>query len=121
MSDLLIDNIKNDLVITNGDLSLVKGSDAIAQSVQQRLQMFYQEWFLDNTQGVPYFQNILVKQPNFDVVTATIQNCILATPGITELVGYSYQYTNSTRVLTIAFQAKCTNGQIISVSTTVGS
>ena len=120
MSDFTIGGPTNDLVLTNGDLTLVTGSAAIAQNVLQQLQFFLGEWFLDNTQGVGWFQDILVKTPNLDVVNATIQNTILAVPGIIQLLAFTLQYTNSTRQLAIAFQAQCTNGETISITTAVG-
>lgn len=66
-----------DLVIENGDLAVVSGSDAIAQRIRDRLLTFSKEWFLDLSFGVPYYDNILVKNPRLDVVNAILKTQIL--------------------------------------------
>lgn len=120
MSDLLIGGSKNDLVLTNGDLTFCRGSSAIAQDVLQQLQMFLGEWFLDTSKGIPWLQSILVKSPNLNVINATLQNAICNVNGVSQLVAFNYTYNNATRELSITFQAKCVNGQVISLNTAVG-
>lgn len=120
MSDFLIGGDTNDLVVVNGDLVLCKGSSAIAQDCLQQLQMFLGEWYLDTSKGVPWLQTILVKNPNLNVINATLQNVICSVKGISELVAFNYTYNNATRELSITFQAKCVNGQVIGLNTAVG-
>ena len=121
MSDLLMDMdpaspTYNDLKIVNGDLSLADGDAAIRQRLLLSLQLFLGEWFLDTTKGVPYYQFILVKNPNLDLVEATIKNVILSCPGIVELTDFEFGYNNGLRTLSVNFDAKSTNGTIISVA-----
>lgn len=121
MSDLKLDQLTNDLVVEDSDLQLVQLDEAIRQSLFQRLRLFFGEWFLDTSKGVPYYQNIFVKNPNLDVVQATLLNTIQGTPGIEEILNFEYTaYDPATRELGIAFQAKSTNGTIISVQTNIG-
>ena len=66
MTDIALDLDQNsptyrDVQIVNGDLQLVGAGPAILQHILQRLGIFLGEWFLDNTIGVPYFQQVLVK------------------------------------------------------------
>lgn len=121
MSDLALDQTSNnDLLLTSGDLSTVILDAAIRQNLLQRLQLFLGEWFLDTTSGVPYYQTILVKNPNLDVVQATLKDVILSTNGIESLNSFKFEYDNSLRTLTVAFEAKSTNGTVINVQTQVG-
>jgi hypothetical protein len=60
--DLLLDS-SNDLVIENGDFVFARGIDAVAQSCRIALQMFEGEWFLDQSVGIPYWQQILGFKP----------------------------------------------------------
>lgn len=120
MSDLLIGGETNDLVVTMGDLSLCTGSSAIAQDVLQQLQVFLGEWFLNTSLGLPWLQQILVKQPNIDVIDGLIQNAILAVDGIDQLITYNYTFDSPSRTLSITFQATTYNGQTVNLSTTVG-
>lgn len=120
MIDLLMAGQSNDLVIQNGDLVLVHNDSAIRQAVQQNLQTFLGEWFLDTTQGVPWLQSILVQHPNLDVIQSVLQEAILSTPGILSLTAFNFSFDNGKRTLTIQFQAISTNGQTIDLETSVG-
>jgi hypothetical protein len=67
----------NDRVIVNGDWATVTDADAAAQRIKDRLLTFITEWFLDLSHGVPYRDNILVKNPRLDVVNAILKTEIL--------------------------------------------
>lgn len=96
----------SDLLITNGDLILSQGSDAVRQHIMQRLRMFAGEWFLNLSEGVPYYQNILIKNPNPDVVDGLLKNVILSTPGVDELLNFEIDYDASLRKLTVDFSVR---------------
>ena len=119
MSDLAMNLLTNDLLITNGDLSLVTGSDAIAQDLQQTLQVWLGEWFLDTTVGIPFKQNILVKNPNVDLVQASIVDAASNVPGVTEILSVNFTYSNSNRTFSITVVAKDSTGQTITAQAQV--
>ena len=108
-----MDLLTNDLLIENGDLSIVDGSDAIAQDLQQTLQVWLGEWFLDTTVGIPFRQQILVKNPVIDLVQADIINAALAVPGVAQITDISLDYDANNRSLTMGMVAIDTNGQVI--------
>lgn len=99
-----------DIVITNGDLVLVSGTDAIEQHILQRLSTFLGEWFLDNTIGVPYFQSILVKNPDQGRIDSILIDKIRQTPGVEKLLAYSSTPDFINRRVSITFKAKTTTG-----------
>lgn len=111
--DIAIDPVTGDLVIEGGDLKLVDGIDAIAQHVAIRLQLFQGEWFLDTRVGVPYYQSILVKNPDLVLVRSIIRTAILSTPGITGLDSFDLDFDAATRALTVAFEASTTEGPLV--------
>jgi hypothetical protein len=117
--DIKLDD-NHDLQPVNGDLPLAIEVNAIKQHLGQRLALFLGEWFLDTTVGLPYYQNILVKNPNLDVVQGLIQNQILGTPGMLELSTFQFSYDNLFRQLSVVFNAKSTNGDINYVQTVTG-
>ena len=117
MSDLLIDLNKSsvtykDLVVQNNDLVINSGLTAIQQDIIQRLSFFAGEWFLDNTQGLPWYQQILVKNPDQSKVDAIFRNAILATPGVQSLSKYSFAPNFAARLLTVSFIAQTTQGTV---------
>jgi hypothetical protein len=109
----------NDLLITSGDLSIVTGSDAIAQDLQQTLQVWFGEWFLDTTQGIPFKQQILVKNPVIDLVQADIINAALNVPGVTGVTGLELDYNVNNRTLSMSLSATDSNGQTIEAQVSV--
>ncbi len=117
MGDLSLDLLPaseffGDLVLTDGDLVINSGTDAIRQNVIQRLKTYLGEWFLNNQIGIPYFQQILVKNPNQGNIDAIFQDAIMGTPGIVSLNKYSLDHDRETRRLTIRFQATATEGTV---------
>lgn len=106
--DLLI--INNDLVLTS-DANPV-GTNPILQDILQRMRFFLGEWFLDNTQGLPYFQQILIKNPDQSKIDAIFSNLILGTPGVLQLSSYSFDSNKAKRVLTVSFNCVTTSGTV---------
>jgi|SRR5579875_86942 len=121
MSDLAMDLETNDLLITNGDLSLVTGSDAIQQDLQQTLQMYLGEWFLDTTKGVPYKQYILVKNPNLDVVQGLLLDSARNVPGVIEIQDFSFNFDSSLRSASVSIVATNSNGEVIQASAQINT
>lgn len=109
-----------DLLVINGDLVLTSdapnapqgATNPVLQDVLQRINFFLGEWFLDNTQGVPWFQQILVKNPDQAKIDALILNTILGTPGILTVTSYSFTPNFAQRTLTVSFSAQATSGPI---------
>lgn len=119
MTDLTMDFSTNDIVIENGDMSLVDGVDAIEQDLQQQLQVWLGEWFLDTTIGIPYRQQILVKNPNLDIVQAILVNAAVNVPGVQVINETEFAYEPTNRVLDVQMQGQTSNGQTIVAQTTI--
>jgi len=108
--DLAINNLTHDLKIEVGDLVLTDGVEAVSQALDVRLQFFLGEWFLDTRLGVPYFEKILGQKPRLLVVKQIYRDAILATPGVLELNDLLVDYNGSTRVISVSFSARCSDG-----------
>ena len=111
--DLQLSLTEHDLVIENHDLQLIDGDDEIRQRLKTRLLLFRGEWFLDTTVGVPYYQDILVKNPNLGNVDAIFKAEILDTVGVNQLIEYQSEYDNSLRKLNVTFTVSTENGTTI--------
>lgn len=112
MSDLAIDINTGDLILEDGDINLNSGLEAIRQNLQARLSFFLGEWFLDVDSGVPYYQDVLKKNPDPVVLDGVFKDAILGTPGVLGLEEFDMQLDTSLRQLKLIFKARSTDGII---------
>lgn len=117
--DLGLDSATGDIKLINGDIALVRDADAVAQYLRQKLRMFLAEWFLDESVGVPYFDDVFVKNPKQVVIDSIFKQQILSTPGVIELLTYSALLDGPTRTLQLRFQARSQDG-LIDFNETIG-
>lgn len=103
MADLLLDVTTGDLDISTNDYQIVTGANAIAQHLRIRYRFFLGEWSQDTRLGVPYFREILKKNPNQSAVRAILQNVATETPGVVEVRNFSLDLDGETRALTVEF------------------
>ena len=112
MSDIALDS-DGDLLIENNSLVLVKGDDAIVQHLTIRFRFFLGEWFLDTRLGIPYFREILIKNPDLSRVRGIFRQVVLTTPGIESLVEFGLDFESAIRKLTVNFRARKTDGEVL--------
>lgn len=94
-----------DLELVNGSPRVASGSEYALQKAKVRCQFFLGEWFLNSKEGIPYFRDVLIKNPNPDTVRNLFRRTILSVPGITAVNSLSYTLDTKTRVASIQFQA----------------
>lgn len=99
-----------DLLITNGDLVMVSGTSEVLQSILTTLATYYGEWFMDNSIGVDYFNQILVKNPDQAHVDALLIDAILGVPGVVQLLEYTATPDFITRQISVEFSVLSVNG-----------
>lgn len=99
-----------DFYIDNNSLVMIDGLSAIRQHMTIRFQIFLGEWFLDLRIGVPWFRDILIKNPSFNVVQEILKGVILDTPGAIQIITFDFGYTNNSREVSLEFSALTTDG-----------
>ena len=82
----------------NGDFTvltpfLFDSVAAVAQAVRTNLNLFQGEWFLDVTNGLPFYQKIAGRQQT-NTPDAYIKQRILATQGVVSILAYTSSITN---------------------------
>lgn len=102
-----------DLDFSTGNLQIVTGTAEIAQKVSVRLKFFLGEWFLDQRLGIPYFQQVFIKNPQFSVLNNLFRGVVVNTPGIAEVQSFSLALNSATRTLTVTFLARASTGENI--------
>jgi len=102
-----------DLTWKNGpltpDYTTQSRVDVVAQRLRIRLLTFREEWFLDTSYGVPYFQSILGHKIKKSAVDLIFQREILAENGVKELTFFESTFAN--RKYSLSFRVKVTTGE----------
>jgi hypothetical protein len=109
---LLLD-ADNNLVVTAGRPELASDTAAIAQAIRLRLQMLKGEWYLDESAGLPYFQEILVKNPNTAQIRKVIAERIEGTLGVSTLESLDLVFDRTARTLTVTFEVSTDTGELV--------
>lgn len=108
----LLQTATGDLAVTNNTLTFVTGADEVKQRLTQRLRTFLGEWFLDQSRGIPYFQEIMKKNPSSTIVEAIFKNEILGTPGVLAIEYFKITVDNVTRRLYLELKVQAVDGLI---------
>lgn len=118
MTQLKMDDNDDVAIINNGVALTQNNSDEeIRQRLLQNLRFFLGEWFLDQTEGLPYFQAVFVKGTPPDIVEAAFKDRIIGTDGVESLERFEPLDLNSaTRELKVDFDVKTINGTIININ-----
>ena len=107
----LLDQMIHDLVLFDGQIQLTGG---LAQRIDCYLRTFLGEWWADPTLGVPYFQEILKKNPDISVVRQAILSVILQVPGVVSVPSLTVDLDRATRRMSVSFEATGTDEMPVS-------
>jgi len=114
----LASNSYNDIVWVNGPLTKEQTTQPFTETVSQRLfirlRTFREEWFMDTTYGVPYWQRILGFKNKKETVDLIFQEQILLERGVKEIVSFTSTFNNAQRHYSATFQVRVTNGEVTS-------
>ena len=110
--DLKLGRFTHDLSIDKFDLSLIDKSDRIIQQIKIRVHFFFSEWFLNTMAGIPYYQDVVVKNADIARVEAVFKEAIMTTPDVLELLSFSMDFDAKLRKLAINFRVRSTYGII---------
>lgn len=113
MIDVELDQITNDLVFSGFDFHLIDDTRQIMQNLAIRLRFILGEWFLDITQGVPYFEFFFIKAPNLIQIESILKQEIVTTRGIVELISFSSDYEARRRIFSVKFSARSISGETL--------
>lgn len=93
-----------------GRAELVDGAERVGQQIKVTLLAFLGEWFLDTSFGVPYFDQVLVKNPDRAAIEAVFRARILDVPGVSRVRRLALAIDRVRRVLSVEFEAESAYG-----------
>lgn len=98
--DILLDK-SGDLYFKGADIVL---ANSVRQKIKIRLRWFFQEWRWDDEVGIPYFEYLLVKNPDLDQVKEIIEEQIFNVDEVTEVNDVSIEIDSKSRGATITYE-----------------
>jgi hypothetical protein len=120
--DLALNRLDHDMVFrptptTGGkplkyEIVLMDSADRVAQQIKINLLSFLGEWFLDVTYGVPYLEQILVKNPRMPAIETIMRSHIKSVPNVIKVTALSLDWDRRSRSLFVDFEADTDLGPI---------
>lgn len=111
MIDLKLDS-QHDLWLKGGRLVIVDGVNQKAQQIKVVLLTFLGEWFLDTSRGLPYFDEVLVKNPDSARIQSIFRQKIMRVEGVQAVTGLNLTFDRKNRTLHVQFSAQTEVGMI---------
>lgn len=117
MKDFLLDPITGSLDFSSRDIQFTGNiSEYVRQKLYLKLSIFKGEYFLKKSEGLPYFEDILIKNPDLRYVEDLIKTKIFEIPEIEAITSFTLDLNSSTRVMTINFTATLETGDTATLS-----
>lgn len=87
--DFLLDQKTNDLKIENNEIGFTTENQVeVTQRLGIKLRTFREEWFLDQTYGIPYLQQLISKVRNKNDADIIFINAIREEPDVSSIKDY---------------------------------
>jgi hypothetical protein len=88
----------------------VNTADTVAQAISTRLKLWRGEWFVDQTDGTPYLEEVLGKRTRSPDIA--IKQRILGTLGVTEIQTFTSSYDGTTRRFAVSATVQTIYGPV---------
>ena len=109
---LLLDTVSWDLCLnTSGNIAMASPPYSLAQDAASAIRLFAGELWYNTSLGIPYFSQVLGKQPSLPYLKSQFVAAALRVPGVVSAVCYITGFSTATRLLTGQVQITDVNGQ----------
>ncbi len=113
MDGVLLNPTTHDAIFINGQTPVTyENKLTVAQRLKIKLLTFRSEWFLDQTIGIPYFQQILQRGVSKLTIDTIFQEAILSEPDVLEIVEFNSIIDTETRSYQLSFKVRTNENQI---------
>lgn len=118
MFDLAVHRSKHDLVFhaipntVKYEFWAIEGADRVAQQIKINLLTLLGEWFLDESVGVPYLEEILIKNPRMASIETILRDHITSVPNVNRVTSFGLSWSRQSRILSVEFACDTDLGPI---------
>lgn len=112
MRNFALDVETHDLVLDESrNLAFTKTpEEMLAQRLTCKLKAFLGEWYLDRRVGVPYFEEVLVKNPNIAKIRALLLSVVSTDPQVARVLVFDVDFQPGTREFLVNFKVQAHDG-----------
>ncbi len=96
-------------------VAIVTGVGYVRQKISTRLRFFLGEWFLDQREGVPYYRDVFVKNPDLAVIRSVFRQVIQSVQEVREIRTLTVAYNRADRTLGVSFDVRLVGGGVLVV------
>lgn len=108
MIDLLLEDDGDLHVTENGDVQI---ADRVKQDVLVHLRWIKGEWRLGPKLGFPWFEDVLIKNPNLTRIRSDVRTEVLKVEDVTGVEITQVSYDRQKRACTVRFTVETTQGR----------
>lgn len=110
MFDLKLDEDTHDIIYEDGDFQLTPTeSQSLAQKLRIKLLTFMGEWYLNEEEGIPYYQSIFGKNRAKETIDNIFKVAILEEPDVISLMEFRSSIDVKRRVYRMDFKVRSEN------------
>lgn len=101
MKDILLDRSGDIKLDAKGDLQF---TDSVSQAIAIRLRWFQNEWKLGPALGIPYYEEVFIKNPSTLLLEDRIMEAIYDVDEVDDIESLVLNLDRYTRVLTVTYR-----------------
>ena len=109
MKDLLLDDSGDILFGNDGD---VRFTDSVKQAIEIRIKWFANEWKLGPSLGIPYYDDVFIKNPSEELIEEKIREVISEVDEVEEIEAFSIIEDRDLRKIKISYSV-LVSGKVI--------
>lgn len=104
------------LLTLTGDVDMTNGGStqvvSISQAIQKKFRLIKDEWFADLSAGVPYYEEVWVKDPEIAHLEQIFKSTALELAEVKSVISMTLDYNKTTRTLLVRFEVDTIEGVI---------
>lgn len=101
MTDIKLNSGGDIEIGSDGDIAL---TESVTQAAKIRLQWFLDEWRFNPEAGLPYFEDVFIKNPNLDKIKSLMRSELLAVDGVLAVPEITIDIAKEDRTALIRFK-----------------
>lgn len=108
-------DVNGDYLFGTGPNGFLDRTDAVAQAILTRLLLFLEEWWEDQSEGLPYFQSIAgaYLSKGVQVIDRIVSERIQGTTDVTSIEAFTSTFNESTRQYSFSCVVNTKYGKLI--------